>query len=227
VARDSTESPAPGTYGICYVNGFQSQPGEAERWAARDLLLLDEEGERVVDDGWPDEVLLDPSTAARRAAIADELTSDLARCAAAGFDAVELDNLDSWTRSDGRLTQADAVALAGLLVDAAHGLGLTAAQKNTPQLGTLGRDTVGFDLAVAEECVRYDECAAYTDVYGDDVVDIEYVDAGQRADDLAAEVCARPAGVERPARVVVRDLALAPAGAAGYDYAACPSPPGR
>lgn len=224
VARDSTEPPAPGAYGICYVNGFQSQPGESDRWAVRGLLLLDEAGEPFVDEGWPDEVLLDVSTAADRAAVADELTTELTRCATAGFDAVELDNLDSWTRSDGLLTQDDAVALAGLLVDTAHGLGLAVAQKNTPQLGTDGRDAVGFDLAVAEECVRYDECAAYTDVYGDAVVDIEYVEPGQQAEELAAEVCASPG---RPARLVVRDLGLAPAGAAGYAYATCPFLPGR
>ncbi|GAA3801115.1 hypothetical protein CSO01_17440 [Cellulomonas soli] len=224
VARDSTEPPAEGTYGLCYVNGFQSQPGEADRWAARGLLLLDDAGDPVADEGWPDEVLLDTSTAQSRAAVADELTTELTRCADAGFDAVELDNLDSWTRSDGRLTQDDAVALAGLLVGAAHDLGLAAVQKNTPQLGTVGRDDIGFDLAVAEECVHYDECAAYTDVYGDDVIDIEYVEPGQQADELAAEVCGTPG---RPARLVVRDHDLAPAEADGYAYAACPFTPGR
>ncbi|MGN8244408.1 endo alpha-1,4 polygalactosaminidase [Cellulomonas soli] len=224
VARDSTESPAAGTYGICYVNGFQSQPGDSDRWAARGLLLLDDTGEPVVDDGWPDEMLLDTSTEHTRAGIADELSTELARCAAAGFDAVEYDNLDSWTRADGRLTQDDAVALATLLVRAAHDLGLAAAQKNTPQLGTAGRDTIGFDLVVAEECLTYDECAAYTDVYGQDVIDIEYVDAGQDAADLAAQVCAAPG---RPARLVIRDHDLAPAGSAGHAYAACPSTSGR
>ncbi len=28
VTRDVTGSPAPGTYGICYVNAFQTQPGQ-------------------------------------------------------------------------------------------------------------------------------------------------------------------------------------------------------
>ncbi|WP_448630723.1 endo alpha-1,4 polygalactosaminidase [Cellulomonas soli] len=224
VARDSGDSPADGTYGLCYVNGFQSQPGDSERWATRGLLLLDEAGQPVVDEGWPDEMLLDTSTEQSRAGIADELATELHRCADAGFDAVELDNLDSWTRSDGRLTQDDAVALATELVRAAHRLGLAAAQKNTPQLGAVGRDTVGFDLAVAEECVQYDECAAYTDVYGQDVIDIEYVEPVQTASDLADQVCDTPA---RPDRLVIRDRDLTPAGAVGHAYAACPSPAGR
>lgn len=57
VARDSTDEPAPGTWSICYVNGFQTQPGELDRWAVGgdDLLLRDARGELVMDPGWPAE----------------------------------------------------------------------------------------------------------------------------------------------------------------------------
>ncbi len=215
VARDSTDSPAPGTYGICYINAFQTQPGQSERWLSQGVVLLDGGGGPVADPGWPDEMLLDPSTPEQRAIIVHELTTELTRCATAGFAAVELDNLDSWTRSDGRLTSENTVLLATDLVQVAHDLGLAVAQKNTAELGTIGRDVVGFDLAVAEECVRWDECSAYTDVYGERVIDIEYTDDPSGS---VAEVCAT-AG--RPTLLVVRDRDLVAAGRAGYSYEAC------
>src|SRR5262247_2141813 len=41
VSRDRTASPAAGLYSICYVNGFQIQPGEAASWMKdhADLIL--------------------------------------------------------------------------------------------------------------------------------------------------------------------------------------------
>jgi hypothetical protein len=48
----------------------------------------------------------------------------LADCKKKGYQAVELDNLDSWTRSHGLPAAADAVAMAGQLVTVAHELGL-------------------------------------------------------------------------------------------------------
>lgn len=217
VARDSTDEPEPGLYSICYVNGFQTQPGEAATWLDEhaDLVLRDAAGVPVADPAWPDEMLLDTSTAQRRTAIAEVLTPVLHRCASAGFDAVELDNLDSWTRSDGRLTMDGAIDLAARLVAVAHADGLAVAQKNAPDLGTRGRDEAGFDLVVAEECHRWDECTAYSDVYGTAVIDIEY------SDDLRgtfADVCADPA---TPASTVLRDRDLAPAGAPGHVFDGC------
>jgi hypothetical protein len=43
VARDSTEQPAAVLYSICYLNGFQTQPQDADWWRAShpDLLLSD------------------------------------------------------------------------------------------------------------------------------------------------------------------------------------------
>ena len=37
VVRDSTDMPEPGLYSICYVNGFQTQPGA--EWTVE--LLVD------------------------------------------------------------------------------------------------------------------------------------------------------------------------------------------
>jgi hypothetical protein len=207
VTRDSTEAPAPGRYSVCYLNGFQSQPGA--HWPTA-LLLLDRHGKPRVDPGWPDEHILDISTAAKRARIAARLGRDVAGCARHGFRAVELDNLDSYTRSKGALTLGDAVAFATVLVRAAHAHGLAAGQKNTPQLGTRGRDRIGFDFAVAEECDRFRECPSYTKVYGANVIDTEYTD------DLRgsfAAVCARAA---TPPDTSLRDRELTPAGDAAH-----------
>lgn len=218
VVRDASEAPVPGAYSICYVNGFQTQPGERTTWLTEhpDLVLRDSEGKVVTDPGWPDEALLDTSTDATRAGITEVLTPTLRRCAEAGFDAVELDNLDSYTRSGGLLTADDALATATRLVAVAHGLGLAVAQKNAADLTRRGHDEVGFDLAVAEECHRWDECAAYTDVYGDQVIDVEYVD------DLRgtfAEVCADP---QTPWSTVLRDRDLTTPASRAHVFEACP-----
>jgi hypothetical protein len=101
------------------------------------------------------------------------------------------------------------------LVRAAHGEGLAAAQKNTPQLGAQGRERTGFDFAVAEECVQYDECAAYTDVYGDRVLDIEYADTLEQS---WSAVCSM---TDRPRMTILRDRDLVPAGHEGHVFRHC------
>jgi hypothetical protein len=51
VSRDRTEAPAPGLYAICYINGFQIQPGEEGWWQAHHpaLILRGKDGKPVVD----------------------------------------------------------------------------------------------------------------------------------------------------------------------------------
>jgi Glycoside-hydrolase family GH114 len=214
VVRDSTDTPEPGLFNICYVNGFQTQPGAD--WPL-ELLLRGPDGRALADAGWPDEVLLDVSTPAAREANLARLAPVIGDCAAKGFDAVEFDNLDSYTRSDGQLDIDDAVAFARLLVATAGRLGLPAGQKNTGELGVRGRDEAGFAFAVTEECHRWDECAAFTGVYGrDQVLGIEY------ADDLRgtfAETCSDP---DRPGSLILRDRLLSRAGSAVYVFEACP-----
>ncbi|MGY1640627.1 endo alpha-1,4 polygalactosaminidase [Geodermatophilus sp. SYSU D00703] len=176
VVRDRTDAPAPGLWSACYVNAFQTQPG-ADDWP-EELLLHDTSGRRMEDPDWPGEFLLDVSTDQRRAEVLAVVGPWIDGCAASGFDAVEPDNLDSWTRSDGLLTAADAASTAETLVDRAHAVGLAIAQKNAPELA--GED-LGFDFAVVEDCGAYDECTVYTDAFGS-VLDVEYTaDGFQRA----------------------------------------------
>jgi hypothetical protein len=92
VVRDRTEPPVEGVFSVCYVNGFQTQPGEL--------------------DVWPDDVLLDTSTSSRRDAIVKVVSPWIQGCADAGLQAVGVDNLDGFTRSHGALTLEDNLALA-------------------------------------------------------------------------------------------------------------------
>lgn len=215
VIRDRTDKPVKGTYSICYVNAFQTQPGSYSWWKKRhpELLLRHPTSRRLVrDPGWPDEILLDIRTATKRAALAKVVKPWLERCAADGFQAAEPDNLDSWTRSRGLLRQEHAVAFAKLLVRDAHRAHLAIAQKNTPELSAKG---LGFDFAVAEECEVYRECGAYTKTYGRKVIEIEYTDNGVSA---YRRACAARSGTMS---IMLRDRDVVPRGAAGYVHKTC------
>jgi len=216
VDRDRTAHPAAGLYNICYVNAYQTQPGETKWWKAhqRDLLLL-RRGRYVRDPNYADELLLDTSTDAKRRRIGGIVNDWIGGCAAAGFSAVEPDNLDSWTRSHGRLTRVNNLALASLLIGRAHARGLAIAQKNTSELGSAGR-RLGFDFAVAEECGALHECGAYTGPFGGRVIEIEYSDHGGRANFLAA--CRARGG---SISITYRDRAVAPKGRPGYTDESC------
>ncbi|MFJ6550559.1 endo alpha-1,4 polygalactosaminidase [Microbacterium sp. NPDC091676] len=214
VGRDRSAEPAAGLYSVCYVNGFQTQPGELDAWPD-DLLLHD--GDAVVfDPDWPDEALLDTGSAAQRSRIAEIVVPWIEGCADSGFRAVEFDNLDSFSRSRGALSLDDNLALAELLVDAAHGVGLAAGQKNAAEHADALQEHAGFDFAVTEECAAYAECGAYTAVYGPHVIDIEYTDQLPRP---FAKLCADP---DTPASTVLRDRELVTPDDDGYVFAGCP-----
>ena len=174
IDRDRGDQPVRGRYNVCYVNAFQTQPEENGWWVRHHRnLLLRKNGRYVEDPGWPGERILDSSTAPKRSAIAAIERGWFRGCAGKGFQAIEPDNLDSWSRSKGLLTKADNVALARLLVAAAHSDRLAIAQKNTAELAG---QRIGFDFAIAEECAVYAECGAYINAYGGRVYEIEYTD---------------------------------------------------
>ncbi|MGY5764693.1 endo alpha-1,4 polygalactosaminidase [Brachybacterium sp. DNPG3] len=207
VVRDAGDPPLEGAYSICYVNGFQTQPGEEDLWAdAPDAILRDADGEPVIDPDWPDEQILDPATEESRAQILDRIGPVISTCAEDGYDAVEIDNLDTFTRIDG-IDEEDALALAGAYVERAHAEGLAIAQKNTPEVSERAREELGFDLAVVEECGAYRECADYTDVYGDAVLQVEYPDSLEEEGISFEEVCADP---DRAPLTILRDRDLVP-----------------
>ncbi|GAA1727375.1 endo alpha-1,4 polygalactosaminidase [Microbacterium paludicola] len=218
VVRDSTAEPLEGAYNVCYVNGFQTQPGDAAFWLERDdLLLRDATGGLLVDPEWPDEYILDPSTAAQRDGIVDVLGPVIDGCAADGFDAVEIDNLDTWTRFD-RVDRVGAHALATAYVERAHAAGLAIAQKNAAEITRIAHDELGFDFAVTEECGVWDECGAYTDVYGNHVLQIEYPDSLDEGSATFGDVCRLP---DRAPLTILRDRDLLGPSSADYVYRSC------
>lgn len=177
VTRDRAVRPAAGLYNICYVNAFQVQPGEEAQWAS-DLLLRDANGRVVMDENWG-EALLDVRTADKRRRIAAKMNGWIDGCAASGFQAIEPDNYDSYTRSDDLLTAQQAKDYLKLLADHSHSRNLAIAQKNTVELAG-DRRTVGLDFAVAESCGYYDECGGYVEAFGNNLIVIEYTAAGMR-----------------------------------------------
>lgn len=215
LGRDYSGNPVSGRYNICYVNAFQAQPGDDQTWVAKneDLILRGADGEPVIDEIWA-EPLLDTSTPAKRARIAGIVGGWINECADKRFDAVEPDNLDSWTRSGGRLTESDNVGLATLLIDRAHQQGLAIAQKNTAELGLRGRE-IGFDFVIAEECGETGECEDYAGVYGRQVIDIEYTDTGSEA---FSKACAE---FGETFSIILRDRDVVPADDPDYVFKTC------
>jgi hypothetical protein len=216
VARDRTESPVKGAYSICYVNAFQTQPEQLKWWRKRHRsLLLRRGGREVGDPDWPGEVLLDTSSARKRAGLTKVLNRWIDDCARKGFQAVEPDNLDTWTRSKGRLSSKDNFAFARKLIARAHKRGLAIAQKNAAEKAAEGK-RIGFDFAIAESCQSFDECDAYTAAYGANVLEIEYPDEGGESNFEAA--CQARGGT---ISITYRDRDLVTPGDEDYVNRAC------
>jgi len=224
VSRDwfsGSAAPDP-TYSICYVNAFQTQadergvdrPDERSNWPKR--LVLSRLGD---DPHWGGEYLIDIRSDRKRRRAARWVAPMIRACAERGFEAVEFDNLDSWTRFNGTplgpkvpFDKRDALAYARLLTSRAHDLDLAVGQKNTAQLTARQAGRVGFDFAIAEECGRWRECGRYTAVYGDEVIVIEY-----RRRDFRRS-CDR---VGDRVSVVLRDRLVSTPAKARYVYDSC------
>ena len=203
VSRDwFAAEPAPGTYSICYVNAFQTQDDEAgvarpdERLAWPPHLVLTGLGD---DPEWGGEYLIDIRSAAQRRRAADWVQPMIETCARKGYDAVEYDNLDSFSRSHRLITRRQGIAFAKLLAGRAHDAGLPAGQKNFAEWD----GSHVFDFAVAEECARWRECDRYQASYGRHVLAIEY-----RREDFR-RTCN---GYDDQWPVVLRNLNLTPGG---------------
>lgn len=217
VARDRTDEPAGTGYDICYVNGFQTQPAESADIAQRHPdLVVQIGGEPLADPDWPDEYLFDTSTEPKREALAAMVKPWIDGCAAKGYAAVEVDNLDSYTRSDGRLTVEDNIAMAATYARITHQAGLAIAQKNGAEIAEPLR-SAGYDFAITESCVQFSECDRYTELYPV-VLDIEYTDElGPDAFDSACD------SAGRPPVMIMRDHNLVTPRDSGYFYEACPA----
>ncbi len=211
VSRDRQATPAAGAYNICYVNGFQIQPNEESMWLSQhpDLVLRDAAGKPVIDADW-NEMLIDISTPAKRSGVAAVVGTWIDGCANAGYNALEIDNLDTFSRSGGRLTEANAIAMMRMFSDAAHARGLAVAQKNSAEL-VGSKAQMGTDFVVAEECNHYSECGDYMAAYGQHVIVIEYTQADFN----------KGCGAYPDLSIVLRDRNLVTPTQSGYMFAGC------
>ena len=186
VSRDwfSGNPAADPAYSVCYVNAFQTQanergvdrPDEKRNWPKR--LVLSKLGD---DPHWGGEYLVDIRSKKKRRRAAQWVQQMIDGCAAKGYEGVEFDNLDSWTRFNGTplrkkvpFGKRQALAFAGMLARRSHALGLAVGQKNAAGINRRQARKAGFDFAVAEECARWRECDRYTRIYGGRVIEIEY-----------------------------------------------------
>lgn len=211
LSRDREDEPAAGLYNICYVNGFQTQPQDEDWWLSEhpELILRGDDGKPVIDEDWG-EMIFDTSAASKRMALLSIVEEWIAGCKTSGFDAVEIDNLDTYSRSDDRLTPDNNVTFMAMLSDAAHELGLAVGQKNSTEL-LAQVSAMKTDFAVAEECNRWDECGDYQEAYGDLVFIIEYRDQDfDKGCNDFPELA-----------IVRRDLDVSPVGSADYVYQGC------
>lgn len=211
LSRDRNDEPDPDRYNICYVNGFQTQPDEADLWLGDhpDLLLRDAAGSPLVDSEFPDEYILDTTSAKSRRQLALIVGEWIDGCAADGFQAVEVDNLDTYSRFP-QLNADAAVEYIRSLADRAHAAGLAIGQKNSAEL-LARRPQTQLDFAVVEQCNEFDECGEFTDAYGEHVYVIEYE---RSAFDTG---CA-----EFPMlSIVFRDLELSTPGSLAYLHESC------
>lgn len=211
VSRDREDDPAPGLYNICYVNAFQVQPGESGDWPD-EAFLRDENGNVIKDPEWEDEPVLDITTEAKRELVAEKVNGWIDGCADKGYDAIEPDNFDTFTRFSDYLTAEHAKAFIKLLSDHAHDRGLAIAQKNTVELAG-DRAETGLDFAVAEECGEHNECDGYANAFENRVVVVEYTPKGMNT------ACK---GWGTKLSVVQRDGMVEPKGHPDYLRKVCP-----
>ncbi|MGP7996116.1 MAG: endo alpha-1,4 polygalactosaminidase [Streptosporangiaceae bacterium] len=108
--------------------------------------------------GYPDERWVDFR---QLTALEPMLRERISMCARKGFDAVELDDIDSFdppSTTGFRLTPGDAQNYLAYAFNEVHRYGMTALWKNSPYLSWWGRRYT--DGAVVEECYVYRMCTA-------------------------------------------------------------------
>lgn len=157
---------SPDAYAVCYLSAGSWEEWRDDADAFPASLLGNDLG------GWPGERYVDLRALD---ALAPIWEARVESCAAAGFDAIDPDNIDAYAAGSGfPLTADDAAAAFELLAAMAHERGLGIAQKNAPELAA--RLVAVGDLVVSEQCFEDDFCdlwAPYLDA-GKPVLDVEY-----------------------------------------------------
>jgi endo-alpha-1,4-polygalactosaminidase (GH114 family) len=136
-------------------------------------------------EGWPGEKWLDIR---QIDVLAPIMRARLDLCKEKGFDAVEPDNMDSYTNDTGfPLTYDDQLTYNRWLANEAHQRGLSIGLKNNPeQVADLVED---FDWALTEDCFEQgwcDDLLPFLEA-GKPVFAAEYTDTGSTLDDFCAQ----------------------------------------
>jgi len=156
---------AAGAHAVCYVDAGTWEDFRPDANAYPSSVL-------GLSNGWPGERWLDIR---QTSVLLPIISARVAKCATAGFDAVEFDNVDGYTNTTGfPLTGAEQLTFDTALAGIAHGDGLSVGLKNDlDQLSALQND---FDFAINEQCAQYRECDAYDGwtAAGKAVVEVEY-----------------------------------------------------
>lgn len=159
---------AAGGRAVCYVSAGAWEDWRPDAGAFPPFVL-------GRSNGWPGERWLDVR---RLDVLLPIMDARVEACAAAGFDAVEFDNVDGYANRTGfPLTASDQVRYNRMLAALAHGRGLSVGLKNAVELLTQLRPW--FDFAVNEQCHQYRECGGY-DAWvgaGKAVLQVEYTSA--------------------------------------------------
>ena len=135
---------------ICYVSA-----GTYENWrpdaAAFPAVVLG------ASNGWPGEKWLDIR---RLDVILPIMSVRVQLCAAAGFDAVEFDNMDAaFNRSGFKVSKAQQIEFNRAMAGVAHFHGLAVGLKN--DVAQLTQLEPWYEFAINEQCSQYTECSGY------------------------------------------------------------------
>jgi hypothetical protein len=156
---------AVGQRAICYID-----VGTAENWRSDygrfPASVLGS------SNGWPGENWLNVADLATLEPI---MAARFGMCQAAGYDAVEPDNMDGYENPTGfSITAVQQAAYDEWIAQEVHSLGMAVFEKNDPdQASTL---EPYFDGVIDEQCNQYSECSAYNSYLsaGKPVLNAEY-----------------------------------------------------
>jgi len=156
---------ATGAHAVCYVDAGSWENFRPDANSYPKSI-------KGLSNGWPGERWLDIRATSVLLPIID---ARVAKCVAAGFDAVEFDEVDGYNNNTGfPLTADDQLAFDTALANIAHTHGLSVGLKNDLDQLTALQNT--FDFAINEQCAQYSECNVYDGwlAAGKAVVQVEY-----------------------------------------------------
>ncbi len=177
-AHQVTQLNEAGAYTVCYFSAGSWEDWRPDASDYPESVL----GEQL--DDWPGERYVDLRDLA---ALGPLWAARLDACAAAGFDAVDPDNMDAYSNPSGfGLTEDDSAGAFVWLSEQAHARGLAIALKNSPEIAD--RVLGAADLAVVEECLTHDFCDAFVGFVeaGKPVLLVEYIEDGASLSTMCA-----------------------------------------